>query len=448
MEYHEIERFDPCAFFRGDNWFQDGQRLTQDVQRKFKTFYKHVELSGAHSYDLDRIATGIFYIRPLLERHSLTGPDKVAVEIGCGTGNKSLSINDLFGQYIGIDLLEDQTRTATERAAFLGENNTRFIYGNAANVLRQRADFGLPAKVDVLVLYAVVEHLTHDERSEILRLADSVMAEGGQVLLMESPNRLIPFDAHTTGMHFFNFLPDRLASEVAKAGMKRREMAAKMLPWSDPEASTQLARYGRGVSFHDLEMNLRHPLESYSFVADSFEPESLNMEPSTYREISLLGYISANLPEVPATAFSRSWLDFIVARGGKPARKKLYLSPHWPNWLTLASPPAFWDPIAKRLGGHDAQWRAAPAIPLAHDITLSLQALGTGGKFSVIINGDKVDDVDIAELRASRPRRWHEGYSIAYKLDKPLMEIRVEADGASEDFLFLGCFVSIPRTPA
>src|SRR5208337_2827070 len=115
MNDDRLTSLDPTLFFRGDGWSRDKLTTRRDVIEKFQTFYKPEAELGANAYDLDRISTGIYYLRTLSERYSLCGEQFVAVEVGCGTGNKSLCIHDLFGQYFGIDLERRQIEIAKER---------------------------------------------------------------------------------------------------------------------------------------------------------------------------------------------------------------------------------------------------------------------------------------------------------------------------------------------
>lgn len=375
-----------------------------------------------------------------MQRHNLSGPEKTALEIGCGNGNKSLAVNDLFGRYVGVDLLPDQIEIAKRRAQSIGANNTQFICDNAAKILRSPGLYDLPGKIDVLVLYAVVEHLTLDERPQIMRLADQVIADGGTVILMEAPNRLLPFDAHTTGTHFFNWLPDQLAHALAKAEMVRREMADNLSSWESETGEEELYRLGRGVSYHDLQFGLSRPLAQYGFPVSSFNCETLNMEPLQFQEIALLGHLSANVDGIPAGSFSRSWVDTVISGNPSDTQQTNYISPHWPDWIRVSVPPVFWYSPSVVLGQARSEWTARPNIQDVDELNLVFS--GDGACFAVSINGTKVDSIDLASLKNCRLRRWHDTYSIAYKLSTDLRELRIGVENDSPDFHFQGAFAS------
>lgn len=436
---HEL--FDVGQFFRGSNWNFDINALNDSCSEKYESFYSAMIRNGLSEYDLDRITTAIFYLRSILVRHGMTGRHKTAVEIGCGTGNKSLSINDLFGRYIGIDLLSDQVTEAQQRARSLNQKNVEFIAENAVRVLNNAGAFGLPSKIDLLILYAVVEHLTPAERIDVLSLADDVIRDGGHVLIMESPNRLLPFDSHTTGSHFFNWLPDKMAFEFAKSETKRIELVKDFGEWAGERSRENLYRIGRGVSFHDLEQAFTTDLANYSFPMHSFSCETLNMEPLQNQEINLLGYLTKNMPEKPGASFARAWIDTLIGGAASKTYDLQYLSPFWPQWLVQEEPPNFWQPPSTLLSGQGVPWVAEPSAREASEIVFCFT--GDAARISVEIGGSAVDQIDLAGLERARPKRWHNSFSVAYKLDRPPGRIRVSCLNGSVHFN--GAFLSIER---
>lgn len=416
--------------------------LANGINERFMSFYVGMRDAGAVDYDLDRIASAIFYLRALLTRKGLTGKGRTAVEIGCGAGAKSLSLCGLFGTYIGIEINRDQVKQAEERNRLYGAQSTRFITGNAAEVLRDKSRYDIPDHIDVLVLYAVLEHLTTDERRIVIGLADEVMDKGGSVLVMETPNRLIPYDSHTTGIQFYNWLPDEIANNFAKSGATNTEVRSMLRPWEDPAAPTLLARAGRGVSYHDFVLNLRFPLNSYSFDVDGFDEELLNMEPFTNQDFSLYGYLTANAAEINAAAFSRSWLDFIISRKGAPKKLSHYFSPFWPKWASFDTPPSFWHLPAVILAQGNPTWQCEMPVAYVQEVTLIFNAPTDDGKLTLKVNGESVTDIDIDEFVRSKPSTWHKSHSVTICIRCDVIKIAVEADIERGSILFQGCVIS------
>jgi hypothetical protein len=65
----------------------------------------------------------------------------------------------------------------------------------------------------MVILNAVLEHLTPAERVQLLPALWRALRPGGHLLIHETPNRLFPVDRHTTGLVGLPWLP---------IGMKRR----------------------------------------------------------------------------------------------------------------------------------------------------------------------------------------------------------------------------------
>ncbi len=70
--------------------------MDEEVRAQFYRIYKPLRDEHMHEYNLLRIATGLYYYRPLLERLLQPTRTKNAVEIGSGMGLKSLCWADLF----------------------------------------------------------------------------------------------------------------------------------------------------------------------------------------------------------------------------------------------------------------------------------------------------------------------------------------------------------------
>lgn len=214
-----------------------------------------------NSFDLTRIASALFYYRPMLTEILHPAKSKVAVEIGCGWGLKALAWGDLFASYVCIEIDRHEAETSERYFRQRGLKNARAITGNAETVLLHSEKYGID-QVDVLSLYAVLEHLTLPERKSILQLAQEIYLAGGAVLNAESPNQLSPFDAHSFQLPFVEWLPVELLSEYVHKSPREdlKELWSQATPENRHET---LYRLGRGISFHEFECFWdRLPLQS------------------------------------------------------------------------------------------------------------------------------------------------------------------------------------------
>lgn len=115
---------------------------------------------------------------------ALVGPlaGKRLLDCGCGAGGYASAYAALGARVVGLEYQREKLRKAPRE-----RSGIQWILGDAC---------ALPlaaARVDVVVLNEVLEHVPDQERA--LREAKRVLVPGGKLVLM-SPNRLYPFESH------------------------------------------------------------------------------------------------------------------------------------------------------------------------------------------------------------------------------------------------------------
>ena len=96
--------------------------------------------------------------------------------------------------------------------------------------------------------------MTLDERLVAIRESWSLVKPGGLLVIVETPNRLWLEDSHTALEDFYWWLPDDLA--MLWSARSSRAMLANSFT-NDPsfeimaKREVRLARWGRGVSYHE-----------------------------------------------------------------------------------------------------------------------------------------------------------------------------------------------------
>jgi ubiquinone/menaquinone biosynthesis C-methylase UbiE len=135
------------------------------------------------------------------------------LDFGCGSGASTFALASLLPQteIFGVDLSADRIAAANKTAEVLGVRNTRFMVSPSGD--------SIPSGIgpfDFVTLNAVYEHLLPEERKLLMPLLWSVMKPGAVLFINQTPYRYFPYEHHSTGLWFINYLPDRLAHLLAR----------------------------------------------------------------------------------------------------------------------------------------------------------------------------------------------------------------------------------------
>jgi SAM-dependent methyltransferase len=244
--------------------------------------------------------------------------DSTIVEIGCGTGSSTAALAHIARHVYGYDIDNRLTLAATARAAAMGLTNVivRSVEPTAliAEIEGEHRD-----GIDVVLLYAVLEHCTPSECLETLRATWRLLRPGGHLVVVETPNRLGYLDSHTTKLPFFHLLPDAVAVQLYRRS-PRPEIVQKVdaaRRHGDAAAALSLQRQGKGVSFHDFMLAFETDDLDALLVADGFEPEMLEWFPiRTEDRLLQQFFIERDVPAPPG--FTRADLSLIFRKPGGP----------------------------------------------------------------------------------------------------------------------------------
>ena len=172
------------------------------------------------------------------------------LEIGCGTGASTVALAEQGCRVTAVDVNQDNLRAAEARCGIY-DLSAQFLCCNATEV------HGLfPAgSFDLIVFFATLEHLTCAERLQAMKGTWEMLAPGAFWCVVDTPNRLWWLDEHTSGLPFFNWLPDDLALDYAphsdRSCLKTYASAGR-----DEAVKLDFARRGRGVSYHEFDLAL------------------------------------------------------------------------------------------------------------------------------------------------------------------------------------------------
>lgn len=238
---------------------------------------------------------------------------KHVLEVGCGTGSSTAAFAQVAASVHTCDVNPKGLPTARERLRLLNIENVTIDEMGAPAYFDVAA--GYRKSYDVVLLFAVLEHQTLDERVETLRRSWELLDEGGALVVIETPNRLTYVDSHTTQQPFYGMLPPDLMLRCAGHSGEQRFRSVMDAIMSAPPESRELflTRWGRGISFHDVDIAI--PRTAYTVVADGYEREMVDLFQVTYDERLLQSIFAERKLDIPA-AFARTVLCFILRKDG------------------------------------------------------------------------------------------------------------------------------------
>jgi len=259
------------------------------------------------------------------------------LEYGCGTGAVSCAFAGEVARHIGYDIDPAAISLAEGHLRAHAAENVDLRAVDASQIFDAvREHRGEP---DIVLLYAVIEHMTVRERLDLLDVAQEIVRHDGLIVVVETPNRLVWPDWHTSFLPFFSQLPDELA--LAYFDRSEREdftralhQAAELGP---DEAREALTRWGRGVSYHEFEVAFGDL--SKHVLAGGFDPPLIPERPARWEELALAREMERVRPDI-APAFGRYWIDLILSAEPIDPASVTFI---WPWTLeTRLSPGARW----------------------------------------------------------------------------------------------------------
>jgi 2-polyprenyl-3-methyl-5-hydroxy-6-metoxy-1,4-benzoquinol methylase len=169
------------------------------------------------------------------------------LEVGVGHGSSTAALAEQGAHVTGIDINADDLADAARHLADMGLT-AKLEICNAAELAR----FAEGAGFERIVFWAVLEHMTIDERIMALKSAWSCLPPGGLLTVVETPNRLWPLDSHTSFLPFFSWLPYELGYRYSR-NSPRPTFGDRYLDEQQAEMLHFLRR-GHGVSFHEFDL--------------------------------------------------------------------------------------------------------------------------------------------------------------------------------------------------
>lgn len=217
--------------------------------------------------------------------------DKEIIEVGCGTGSSTAAFAHFSKHIYAYEVNKTSAIAARERMEIMKIHNVSVIQEQPESLLKTIKS-NHSSGVSVILLFAVLEHMTIQERLETLKLCWELLLPHGILIIAETPNRLTYYDYHTSRLPFFHFLPLDLAVEYYNFSPREQFKLAieeNLNNQTKQLAKNTLVRWGNAVSYHEFEIVLGSNLEKI-LVADGDSEEMRQLYPVSKEEKLLKQY--------------------------------------------------------------------------------------------------------------------------------------------------------------
>ena len=162
---------------------------------------------------------GRHFLAPLSGYLQRLGARRLSVlEVGCSFGHitECLSEEPAVAEIHAFDTdpaFVAITRTKVEEMGLKAVRDVA-LFSNDETRRLPYAD----ARFDLVLAIGVVEHLPERTRRAQVDEYYRVLAPGGHVAILDTPNRLFPIETHSIGLPFVQWLPARVAYRYARVG--------------------------------------------------------------------------------------------------------------------------------------------------------------------------------------------------------------------------------------
>jgi 2-polyprenyl-3-methyl-5-hydroxy-6-metoxy-1,4-benzoquinol methylase len=254
------------------------------------------------------------HVLPWIEKYqSLEG--RRLIDFGSGCGSSALASSYFAAEVLSFEISQVSVQAYRTRMETLGRKNVHVTLAEPARIAQVAAEAIRPG--DVVLLLAVVEHLTETEQYQYLKQFWDALSPGDVLVIVETPNRLAYMDTHTHQRPFYHLLPDQTffnyLEKVAPESLRFKDGLIKSLSETGIEAaSTQRRRLGLGVSYHEFEAAFGCDLNEV-VLTDGFEEPIGSMFHTSIDDRLCVTAFEHHGIEAPI-GFARSVLSFIFRK--------------------------------------------------------------------------------------------------------------------------------------
>lgn len=230
------------------------------------------------------------------------------IDIGFGQGATTHAFSHYFDSIDAFEINNISIEVASARKKIFSINNINFHYSDPENIINNAIKYA--DNSTVFVLYAVLEHMTEEERLYALSKIWNNMGPDNYLYIGNTPNRLSYEDLHTHEHPFLFSLPDFTCIKYLEMHPEIRysnEYVHEYRIGGIERFSMIRKRRGLGISYHDFEVAFElSDLNNCVVMSDISAPAKLH-------DLLLAKYIIDSKINVPM-CFAFRDMNFLIKK--------------------------------------------------------------------------------------------------------------------------------------
>src|ERR1700704_1483 len=185
---------------RSFEYSDEFRRRTRHFQRGMEAFPNYEKYIANHlGGPQSRLMQFVHYLVPEIEYRCGNLDGMRVLDFGCGTGASTAALAARCQSAAAYDIDAEGLDICRMRLEEHGlESRVRILRAPSLEEVKDQI-----GRVDLVLMCGVVEHLPLTEanlRRTILRTLFEMLDDGGSLYIYDTPNRLWPYDFHTTGL--------------------------------------------------------------------------------------------------------------------------------------------------------------------------------------------------------------------------------------------------------
>jgi 2-polyprenyl-3-methyl-5-hydroxy-6-metoxy-1,4-benzoquinol methylase len=238
-----------------------------------------------------------------IEFHCGSLKDKRILDFGCGTGATTVALAEHSTQICAFDIDRESFEICRKRIREHGlEGSVQFYSGDDLDKIKDSM-----GTFDLILLNGVIEHIPLTKtglRKKIIRSLFTLLKRSGYLFINETPNRLCPFDGHSTQLWWIPWMKPGSDRAYRRAVKKKRHSAVPTTsegPLGLEEVGAWGATYWEIMSYLSEESFLcLNTMSGHNRHVQYFSPGSWKR--SVFESVAY--WSAVKLLHIPITAFS------------------------------------------------------------------------------------------------------------------------------------------------